>query len=50
MIIDNELKLELTKEGFEVEYVQTKFDRRFVAVRIGTNPTVRLIDNVALIE
>ena len=47
---DNEVRLELTKEGFEVEYVQTKFDRRFVAVRIGTNPTVRLIDNIALIE
>ena len=47
---DNEVRLELTKEGFEVEYVQTKFGRRFVAARIGTNPTVRLIDNIALIE
>ena len=47
---DNEVRLGLTKEGFEVEYVKTKFGRRFVAARIGTNPTVRLIDNIALIE
>ena len=47
---DNEVRLGLTKEGFEVEYVKTKFGRRFVAVRIGTNPPVRLIDNIALIE
>ena len=46
---DNEVRLELTKEGFEVEYVQTKFGRRFVAARIGSHPTVRLIDNIALI-
>ena len=45
---DNEVRLELAKEGFEVEYVQTKFGRRFVAARIASHPTVRLIDNIAL--
>ena len=36
------------KEGFDVEYVQTKFGRRFIAAKIGTDPSIRLIDNVEL--
>ena len=45
---DDEVRLKLTKEGFDVEYVQTKFGRRFIAAKIGTEPSIRLIDNVEL--
>ncbi len=40
---DEMIKRELERAGFEVEYVETRFGRRFGAVRLGG---VRLIDNV----
>lgn len=36
---------QLTQEGFQVDYVEDKLQRRFVAVRLGE---VRLIDNVQI--
>ena len=36
----------LSKAGFDVDYVETRYGRRFVAARIGEHPVVRLIDNV----
>jgi pantoate--beta-alanine ligase len=38
-------RIELTKAGFEVEYLEEHFGRRFVAAKLGS---VRLIDNVIL--
>ncbi len=40
-----EVKTRLIEAGFEVEYIEEHFDRRFGAVRLGD---VRLIDNVSL--
>lgn len=40
---DDEVKDELEKSGFEIDYIETINDRRFGAVHLGN---VRLIDNV----
>jgi len=40
---DEEVKSELEKNGFKVDYIESKFNRRFGAVYLGK---VRLIDNV----
>ena len=43
---DLEVSQALSKAGFDVDYVETRYGRRFVAARIGEHPVVRLIDNV----
>lgn len=44
---DDEVEVQLTEAGFDVDYVVTKHGRRFVAARIGKGDRqVRLIDNV----
>jgi len=43
---DLEVSQALSKAGFDVDYVETRYGRRFVAAKIGENPVVRLIDNV----
>ncbi len=45
---DQEVSNRLTKLGFDVDYVETRDGRRFVAAKIGEDPVVRLIDNVAV--
>ena len=45
---DQEVSNRLTEVGFDVDYVETRDGRRFVAARIGEDPVVRLIDNVAV--
>ena len=44
---DEDIIAALTEAGFKVDYVVSKYDRRFVAARIGDGDReVRLIDNV----
>ena len=38
----------LAKAGFDVDYVQSRYGRRFAAAKVGENPVIRLIDNVPL--
>ena len=45
---DNEIAGRLAKAGFDVDYVQSRYGRRFAAAKVGENPVVRLIDNVPL--
>ena len=45
---DREISDRLAEAGFDVDYVETRDGRRFVAAKIGENPVVRLIDNVAV--
>lgn len=46
---DDEVAQELKRAGFDVDYVVSKYGRRFAAARIGKGPgQVRLIDNVPL--
>ncbi len=45
---DCEVTTLLTEAGFDVDYVESRDGRRFVAAAIGENPVVRLIDNVPL--
>jgi pantoate--beta-alanine ligase len=46
---DEEVGEQLTRAGFKVDYVVSKYGRRFAAARIGEGAReVRLIDNVAL--
>lgn len=48
-ISDCKVKDQLVQAGFDVDYVETHSERRFVAATIGNeNKQVRLIDNVAL--
>jgi pantoate--beta-alanine ligase len=47
---DQEVSNRLTEVGFDVDYVETRDGRRFVAAKIGEDPVVRLIDNVAVIS
>jgi len=46
---DLEVSQALSKAGFDVDYVETRYGRRFAAARIGENPVVRLIDNVPVV-
>ena len=41
----NELFKNLEKKGFQVDYLEENFNRRFVAAHLGS---VRLIDNISL--
>jgi pantoate--beta-alanine ligase len=44
---DEQVRMELSAAGFDVDYVVTQAGRRFVAARLGTGAAqVRLIDNV----
>ena len=46
---DESVKVALEGEGFSVDYVQLRGDRRFAAVRApGYTHSVRLIDNVQM--
>ena len=45
---DDEIAGRLAKAGFDVDYVQSRYGRRFAAAKVGENPVVRLIDNVPL--
>ena len=48
---DTSVRLELTRAGFQVDYVETRGDRRFGAVVVSVGQgcdSVRLIDNVVL--
>lgn len=45
---DAEIAAQLTNAGFDVDYIESRFGRRFAAARVGDNPVVRLIDNVPL--
>src|SRR5690606_31373836 len=46
---DADVRRELTRAGFEVDYVETRGGRRFGAVTVrGRERDVRLIDNVAV--
>ncbi len=45
---DDEIARRLAKAGFDVDYVQIRYGRRFAAAKVGENPVVRLIDNVPL--
>lgn len=45
---DDEISRRLAKAGFDVDYVQSRYGRRFAAAKVGENPVVRLIDNVPL--
>ena len=45
---DDEITRWLAKAGFDVDYVESRYGRRFAAAKVGVNPVVRLIDNVPL--
>ena len=45
---DDEIARRLEIAGFDVDYVQSRYGRRFAAAKVGENPVVRLIDNVPL--
>ncbi len=45
---DDEIARRLAIAGFDVDYVQSRYGRRFAAAKVGENPVVRLIDNVPL--
>ncbi len=45
---DDEIAGRLAIAGFDVDYVQSRYGRRFAAAKVGENPVVRLIDNVPL--
>ena len=45
---DDEIAGRLAKAGFDVDYVQSRYGRRFAAAKVGENPVIRLIDNVPL--
>ncbi len=45
---DDEIARQLAIAGFNVDYVQSRYGRRFAAAKVGENPVVRLIDNVPL--
>lgn len=45
---DAETRTALDREGFTVDYVETRHGRRFGAVTVGSARRVRLIDNVPL--
>ncbi len=45
---DDEIARQLEIAGFNVDYVQSRYGRRFAAAKVGENPVVRLIDNVPL--
>jgi pantoate--beta-alanine ligase len=45
---DDEIVEQLTNAGFDVDYIESRYGRRFAAARIGDSPGVRLIDNVPL--
>lgn len=48
---DDDIVAELTNEGFSVDYVTTKAERRFAAASLSCgHREVRLIDNVALVK
>ncbi len=47
-ITDDEIARRLEIAGFDVDYVQSRYGRRFAAAKVGENPVVRLIDNVPL--
>ncbi len=45
---DDEIARRLQENGFEVDYIESRYGRRFAAATVGSNPPVRLIDNVPL--